>query len=44
MKGLNFLLRLCAHKAGRAFEQAQAAGLNVSVLEQTKRFDRATTG
>lgn len=28
--------------AGRAFEQAQAAGLNVSVLEQTKRFDRAT--
>jgi conjugative relaxase-like TrwC/TraI family protein len=28
--------------SGRAFEQAQAAGMNVSVLEETKRFDRAT--
>jgi conjugative relaxase-like TrwC/TraI family protein len=28
--------------SGRAFEQAQAAGMNVSVLEETKRFERAT--
>lgn len=28
--------------AGRAFEQAQKAGMNVSILEETRRFDRAT--
>lgn len=28
--------------AGRAFEQAQASGINLSVIEQTKRFDNAT--
>ena len=28
--------------AGRAFEQAQSLGMNVSTLEETRRFDRAT--
>lgn len=28
--------------AGRAFEQAQASGINLSLIEQTKRFDNAT--
>lgn len=28
--------------AGRAFKQAQDSGMNVSVLEETRRFDRAT--
>ncbi len=28
--------------AGNAFEQMQAAGLNVSTLKETRRFDRAT--
>ncbi|PUE56452.1 hypothetical protein B9Z44_14495 [Limnohabitans curvus] len=28
--------------AGKAFEQAQASGINLSVIEQTKRFDNAT--
>ncbi len=28
--------------AGRAFEQAQWAGMNVSILEETRRFDKAT--
>jgi conjugative relaxase-like TrwC/TraI family protein len=28
--------------AGRAFEQAQDSGMNVSVLEETRRFDQAT--
>lgn len=28
--------------AGRAFEQAQRAGMNVSILEETRRFDKAT--
>jgi ATP-dependent exoDNAse (exonuclease V) alpha subunit len=28
--------------AGRAFEQAQRAGMNVSILEETRRFNKAT--
>ncbi|MDN4571889.1 conjugal transfer protein [Pandoraea cepalis] len=29
--------------AGRAFKQAQESGMNVSVLEETRRFDKATS-
>jgi conjugative relaxase-like TrwC/TraI family protein len=34
--------QLSSVAAGRAFGQAQQAGMNVSALEETRRFDRAT--